>query len=146
MSEFIPIELRYLDNLLTPLSADNIFPISYGNEDDGYELRSANVSDVLDYVKLNTQDSFINTLNINNSAVIQNFLNIGQVQSDLGYKLYVDGNVLISGSISALSTVDFFTTSISSASSMWLSGASSVCLKVNQPFNFPICLNRYLSL
>lgn len=138
MSEFIPIELRYLDNLLTPLSADNIFPISYGNEDDGYELRSANVSDVLDYVKLNTQDSFINTLNINNSAVIQNFLNIGQVQSDLGYKLYVDGNVLISGSISALSTVNFFTTSISSASSMWLTGASSVCLKVNQPFNFPI--------
>ena len=138
MSDFIPIEIRYLDDLITPLSGDTIFPISYGTEDDGYEVRSATIDSVLDFVKSRTLDSSFNSLNVGNSAVIENFLNIGQVSNDLGYRLYVDGNVLISGSISALSTVNFFTTNVTKTSSMWLTGASSVSLKVEQPFNYPI--------
>jgi hypothetical protein len=138
MSDFLPIEIRHLDQTVQPLLSSNLFPIVIGDENNGFETRATTLKEIFNYVDLENQDSSINTLNVGNSAIVQNFLNVGQIFRDTGYKLYVDGDVLINGSLSALSGVTFFKTNVSTASSMYLTGASGFSLKVEQPFNFPI--------
>jgi hypothetical protein len=138
MSDFLPIEIRHLDQTVQPLLSSNLFPVVIGDENNGFETRATTIKEVFEYVNLENQDSFINTLNINNSAIIQNFLNVGQIYEDTGYKLYVDGDVLIGGALSALSGVTFFNTDIITTSSLYLTGGDGVVLKVEQPFNFPI--------
>jgi len=138
MSDFLPIEIRHLDQTVQPLLSSNLFPIVIGDENDGFETRATTLKEIFNYVDLENQDLDINTVNIGNSAIIENFLNIGQIFENTGNKLYVDGNVLINGSLSALSGVTFFNTNVQTISSMYLTGASGVVLKVEQPFDFPI--------
>jgi hypothetical protein len=138
MSDFLPIEIRHLDQTVQPLISSNLFPIVIGDENNGFETRATTLKDIFAYVDFENQDSSINTLNVVNSAIIQNFLNIGQIFEDTGHKLYVDGNVLINGSLSALSGVTSIETNVIKTSSMLLSGASGVLLTVQQPFDFPI--------
>ena len=138
MSEFLPIEIRHLDKTTLPLSSYDLIPIVVGSDDNGYETRATKLLDIKDYINVENQDFFIDTLNVNNSAVIQNYLNVGEIYSNTGNKLYVDGNVLISGSLSALSGITYFNTNISQASSLFLSGSNGNVLTVKQEFNFPI--------
>jgi hypothetical protein len=138
MSEFLPIEIRHLDKTTLPLSSYDLIPIVVGSDDSGYETRATKLLDIKDYINVENQDFFIDTLNVNNSAVIQNYLNVGEIYSNTGNKLYVDGNVLISGSLSALSGITYFNTTVSEASSLFLSGSNGNVLTVKQEFNFPI--------
>lgn len=138
MSDFLPIEIRHLDETIDPLIENNLIPIVIGDEIDGFETRATKLKNLFDYVNTENQNSSINSLNVANSSVIAGFLNLGNVYSNTGNKLYVDGNVFISGSLSALSGVTFFSTNIAQTSSLYLSGASGVCLKVNQYFDYPI--------
>lgn len=138
MSEFLPIEIRHLDKTTLPLSSYDLMPIVVGSDDIGYETRATKLLDIKEYLNLENQDFFIDTLNVNNSAVIENYLNVGEIYSNTGNKLYVDGNVLISGSLSALSGITYFNTTISEASSLFLSGSDGNVLTVKQEFNFPI--------
>jgi hypothetical protein len=138
MSEFLPIEIRHLDKTTLPLSSYDLIPIVVGSDDNGYETRATKLLDIKDYINVENQDFFIDTLNVNNSAVIQNYLNVGEIYSNTGNKLYVDGNVLISGSLSALSGITYFNTTVSEASSLFLSGSNGNVLTVKQEFNFPI--------
>lgn len=138
MSEFLPIEIRHLDKTTLPLSSNDLIPVVIGSDDNGYETRATKLLDIKNYVNVENQDYFIDTLNVNNSAVIENYLNVGEIYSNTGNKLYVDGNVLISGSLSALSGITYFNTNISQASSLFLSGSDGNVLTVKQEFNFPI--------
>jgi hypothetical protein len=138
MSEFLPIQIRHLDKTIDPLIESNLLPVVVGNEITGFETRATELKNIFNYVNIENQNSSINSLNVSTSAVVQDFLNIGDVFSDTGNKLYVDGNVFISGSLSALSGVTFFSTNIAQTSSLFLSGASGVSLKVNQYFDYPI--------
>jgi hypothetical protein len=138
MSDFLPIEIRHLDQTVQPLLSGNLFPIVIGDENNGFETRATTLKEIFNYVDSENQEFFINTITVGNSAIIENFLNVGQIFENTGHKLYVDGNVLINGSLSALSGVTFFKTDVSTTSSMYLTGASGVVLKVEQPFDFPI--------
>lgn len=138
MSEFLPIEIRHLDKTTLPLSSYDLIPIVIGSDDNGYETRATKLLQIKEYINSENQDFFIDTLNVNNSAVIQNYLNVGEIYSNTGNKLYVDGNVLISGSLSALSGITYFNTNISQSSSLFLSGGNGNVLTVKQEFNFPI--------
>jgi hypothetical protein len=138
MSDFLPIEIRHLDQTVQPLLSSNLFPIVIGDENTGFETRATTLKEVFNYVDIENQESSINSLTVANSAIIQNFLNVGQIFENTGHKLYVDGNVLVNGSLSALSGVFFISTDVIKTSSMLLSGASGVVLTVQQPFDFPI--------
>jgi len=138
MSDFLPIEIRHLDQTVQPLISSNLFPIVIGDENEGFETRATTLKEIFNYVDFENQESSINTLNVVNSAIIQNFLNVGQIFENTGHKLYVDGNVLINGSLSALSGITFINTDVIKTSSMFLSGASGVLLKLEQTLDFPI--------
>jgi hypothetical protein len=138
MSDFLPIEIRHLDQTVQPLISSNLFPVVIGDENEGFETRATTLKEIFNYVDFENQESSINTLNVVNSAIIQNFLNVGQIFENTGHKLYVDGNVLINGSLSALSGITSINTDVIKTSSMFLSGASGVLLKVEQTLDFPI--------
>lgn len=138
MSEFFPIQIRHLESLIDPICSSDVFPLQVGNLIDGFETRASKMSDVLSYVNLQNQNTNISNLNVSNSAVVSNLLYIGNVNEINGVKFYVDGNAIISGTLSALSGITYFNTNIAQTTALFLSGASGVGLKVTQDFEFPI--------
>lgn len=138
MSEYFPIQIRHLDKTVDPLSGIDMFPVQIGNVIDGFETRATKMSDVLNYINYENLETNIDTLNISNSAQIGNLLYVGNVEPINGVRFYVDGNVVISGSLSALSGITYFNTNIAQTTAMLLSGASGVGLTVLHDFEFPI--------
>lgn len=138
MSEYFPIEIRNLDKLDSTIVGTDVFPLQIGDNINGFETTAAQMSDVLNYVNTINQDTSINTLNVAESAVVGGLLYVGNVNPIPGINLYVDGNVVISGSLSALSGVTFFQTNVAQTTSLLLSAASGANLKVIQDFEFPI--------
>jgi len=138
MSEYLPIEIRHLDKTSVPLSSTDVFPVVIGSESEGFETRKTSILDVLDFVNSQNQNFDIRTLSVRNSAYIQNNLAIGNVAPSPNTKLYVDGNVVISGSLSSLGTSTVFNTQLVTTSSLFLNAAGGVSLSVNQDFEYPI--------
>jgi cytoskeletal protein CcmA (bactofilin family) len=138
MSEYLPIEIRHLDKTSVPLSSTDVFPVVIGNESEGFETRKTAILDVLNYVNLQNQDFDTRTLSVRNSAYVQNNLAIGNIAPDVNTKLYVDGNVVISGSLSSLGTSTVFNTQLVTTSSLSLNAAGGVSLSVKQEFEHPI--------
>jgi cytoskeletal protein CcmA (bactofilin family) len=138
MSEYLPIEIRHLDKTSVPLSSTDVFPVVIGSESEGFETRKTSILDVLNFVNSQNQDFDIRTLSVRNSAYIQNNLAIGNVTPDANAKLYVDGNVVISGSLSSLGTSTVFNTQLVTTSSLSLNAAGGVSLSVDQDFEHPI--------
>lgn len=138
MNEYLPIEIRYLDKTILPLSSTDVLPVVIGSESDGYETRKTTIVDILDFVNSQNQLLNLRTLSVNNSAYIANNLAIGNVFPDPNTKLYVDGNVVISGSLSALGTSTVFNTEYVTTSSLYLNAAGGVSLRVAQDFEHPI--------
>ena len=138
MSEYFPIQIRHLDKTIDPLSGSDLFPIQIGNAINGFETRASNLSDVLSYINYENLNTDVNTLNVSNSAQVSNLLYVGNVNPIQGINFYVDGNAVISGSLSALSGVTYFKTNIAQTTAMLLSGASGVGLTVLHDYEFPI--------
>lgn len=138
MNEYLPIEIRYLDKTTDPLSSTDVLPIVVGSVFTGYETRKTAISDVLDYVNAQNQNLNLRTLSVFNSAYVANNLAIGNITPNLNTKLYVDGNVVISGSLSSLGTSTIFNTQQVTTSSLSLNAAGGVVLRVQQDFEHPI--------
>ena len=138
MNEYLPIEIRHLDKTSAPLSSTDVFPVVIGNESEGFETRKTSLLDVLNYTNSQNQDFDVRTLSVRNSAYVQNNLAIGNVTPDANAKLYVDGNVVISGSLSSLGTSTVFDTQLVTTSSLSLNAAGGVSLSVKQEFEHPI--------
>lgn len=138
MSEYLPIEIRHLDKTTLPLSSTDVLPIVIGSDSEGYETRKTAVHDILQYVNSQNQEVNLRTLSVYNSAYIANALAIGNLSPDINTKLYVDGDVVISGSLSSLGTSTVFDTQYISTSSLALKAAGGPSLVVDQDFEHPI--------
>jgi hypothetical protein len=138
MSEYFPIQIRHLDKTIDPLSSSDLFPIQIGDEVNGFETRATELSNILNYINNENLDTNINTLNVSNSAQISNLLYVGNVQPISSIRFYVDGDAVISGSLSALSGITYFSTHIAETTALLLSAASGTGLTVIQDFEFPI--------
>jgi hypothetical protein len=138
MSEYFPIEIRHLDSVVNPLCSTDLLPVQIGNSIDGFETRSAEISDLLGYINNQNQNSNITSINVSNSAMIAGNLYVGNVQPVSGVKFFVDGNAIISGSLSALSGITYLSTNIVQTTSLLISAASGVGLTVIHNLEFPI--------
>lgn len=138
MNEYLPIEIRHLDKTIQPLSSTDVLPIVIGSNSEGYETRKVEVYDILQYVNSQNQEINLRTLSVYNSAYIANALAIGNTVPDTDTKLYVDGNVVISGSLSSLGTSTVFNTQYISTTSLELKAAGGPSLVVDQDFEHPV--------
>jgi hypothetical protein len=138
MNEYLPIEIRHLDSLTQSLSSANLVPVVVGDESEGFETKRASLLDILNYINLENQDLNIQTLNLSNSASVAGGLYVGNVTYDPSVKMYVDGNMVISGALSALQGVTFFSTNVEQTTSMFINGASGTALTVRKNFEYPI--------
>jgi hypothetical protein len=136
MDEYITI--RDLNNAVA-LSSLDLIPVVIGLSDPNNlqpETRNATLNQLKNFINSVNQNYEISTLSVTDSATIAGNVGIGSVNPIA--KLYVDGNVIVSGTLSALSGFYSYSTDYISTSSLFVSAGSAVGLTVKQDWEYPI--------